>query len=85
MPASTPLSPGMQANFRGFTFVNESSMDHHMRDDHHDRMDEDLGDDEEWVKPRRSGVPEDHRMSGVIKSNEAPDGGIFGDDYHFDM
>jgi serine/threonine protein kinase SCH9 len=27
MPASTPLSPGMQANFRGFTFVDESSMD----------------------------------------------------------
>jgi protein-serine/threonine kinase len=27
MPASTPLSPGMQANFRGFTFVDESYMD----------------------------------------------------------
>lgn len=29
MPASTPLSPGMQANFRGFTFVDESSIDDH--------------------------------------------------------
>ena len=27
IPASTPLSPGMQANFRGFTFVDESSID----------------------------------------------------------
>ncbi|KAI6246454.1 Serine/threonine-protein kinase SCH9 [Erysiphe necator] len=27
---STPLSPGMQANFKGFTFVDESSMDENM-------------------------------------------------------
>ena len=27
IPASTPLSPGMQANFKGFTFVDESSID----------------------------------------------------------
>ncbi|KAI5291029.1 hypothetical protein KEM54_006622 [Ascosphaera aggregata] len=31
MPASTPLSPGMQANFKGFTFVDESSMEQRAR------------------------------------------------------
>lgn len=31
MPASTPLSPGMQANFKGFTFVDESTMDEQFR------------------------------------------------------
>lgn len=52
MPASTPLSPGMQANFKGFTFVDESSMDEHFQGGHvvgadpvgervEDRMDED--------------------------------------------
>jgi serine/threonine protein kinase len=41
---STPLSPGMQANFKGFTFVDESSIDEHMRDrtkQEFDEMDED--------------------------------------------
>lgn len=28
---STPLSPGIQAKFQGFTYVDESSMDHHMQ------------------------------------------------------
>jgi serine/threonine protein kinase SCH9 len=28
---SLPLSPGMQANFKGFSFVSESLMDKHMR------------------------------------------------------
>ncbi|KAK9475208.1 kinase-like domain-containing protein [Dipodascopsis tothii] len=32
MIASTPLSPTMQANFQGFTFVDESSIDDHFRD-----------------------------------------------------
>ncbi|OJD27713.1 AGC/AKT protein kinase [Blastomyces percursus] len=84
MPASTPLSPGMQANFRGFTFVNESSMDQHMKDV---RMEDGTKPDDTWVKqahPPASG--RDHRMSGIAKTNDHSEGGIFGDDdYHFDM
>ncbi|QSS64779.1 serine/threonine-protein kinase sck1 [Histoplasma capsulatum] len=83
MPASTPLSPGMQANFRGFTFVNESSMDQHMRDVHM----ESTKSDDAWVKPAQPAVSgRDHRMSGIVKTSESTEGGIFGDDdYHFDM
>ena len=50
-PASTPLSPGIQANFKGFTFVDESTMDEafgngrrYRNDDDPERMDEDDGD-----------------------------------------
>ncbi|PGH32588.1 AGC/AKT protein kinase [[Emmonsia] crescens] len=84
MPASTPLSPGMQANFRGFTFVNESSMDQHMKDVH---MEEGTKPDDTWVKQSQPpGNGRDHRMSGIVKTSEPTEGGIFGDDdYHFDM
>ncbi|PGH06547.1 AGC/AKT protein kinase [Helicocarpus griseus UAMH5409] len=82
-PASTPLSPGMQANFRGFTFVNESSMDQHMKDVH---MEDGSKPDDTWVKqsqPVASGRG-DHRMSGVVKTtSETSEGGIFDD--HLDM
>ena len=84
---STPLSPGMQANFKGFTFVNESSMDQHMRDMYHDRdrMDEDTKDEALCDQHHRSaGGGNDHRMSGVVRTGES-EGEIFGDDYHFDM
>ncbi|KAF2000078.1 kinase-like protein [Amniculicola lignicola CBS 123094] len=68
-PASTPLSPTMQANFAGFTFVDESSMDKHFQHRDHDpeRMDEDeKEDDPQWDKPAGRG----DRMSGVIPSND---------------
>lgn len=83
MPPSTPLSPGMQANFRGFTFVNESSMERHLADQ--GNMEED--DDDAWVRRSRNGnngvhnggaEPDDRRMSGVVKTDMA-DSGIFGD------
>ncbi len=38
---STPLSPTMQANFRGFTFVDESLMDDHFGNDHTESEDDD--------------------------------------------
>ncbi|KAK9457939.1 kinase-like domain-containing protein [Dipodascopsis uninucleata] len=38
--ASTPLSPTMQANFQGFTFVDESSIDDHFRERQEASMDE---------------------------------------------
>jgi protein-serine/threonine kinase len=77
IPGSTPLSPGMQANFKGFTFVNESSMDHHLKDHNPgDCMDEDMKDDETWHRPHRSVDSTDHRMSGVIRTGEG-EGGVF--------
>ena len=82
MPTSTPLSPGMQANFKGFTFVNESSMDHHLKDNQVDRMDEDTRDDDIWRRTHRSGSSGDHRMSGVIRTGESSESGIFN---NFDM
>lgn len=83
LPTSTPLSPGMQANFKGFTFVNESSMDQHFKGTHEDRMDEDFKDEESW--PQSAGSKGDHRMSGVVKTGDSGEGGIFNDDDHFDM
>ncbi|KAL5418322.1 Serine/threonine-protein kinase [Paraphaeosphaeria minitans] len=69
-PASTPLSPTMQANFAGFTFVDESTIDqqfaHKHREHEPERMDEDEKDDINWDKPAGRG----DRMSGVIPSNE---------------
>lgn len=57
---TTPLSPTMQANFKGFTFVDESLMDKNMRDT--DAMDED-DDLTEWEFTAR---PE--RMSGIQRT-----------------
>jgi protein-serine/threonine kinase len=68
-PASTPLSPTMQANFAGFTFVDESTIEHQFRhrDNDTERMDEDEKyDDPDWEKPAGRG----DRMSGIIPSND---------------
>lgn len=68
-PASTPLSPTMQANFAGFTFTDQSTMEQQFgnkqRDDM-ERMDEDEKDEVDWDKPAGRG----DRMSGVIPSND---------------
>ncbi|KAF2678376.1 Pkinase-domain-containing protein [Lentithecium fluviatile CBS 122367] len=67
-PASTPLSPTMQANFAGFTFVDESTMEQQFRHRENDleRMDEDDKEDPDWDRPAGRG----DRMSGVIPSND---------------
>ncbi|RPA92650.1 kinase-like protein [Choiromyces venosus 120613-1] len=90
--ASTPLSPGMQANFRGFTFVDESSIDDHfLGRDELARMDEDV-EDSDWDERhdnRRNDDEDDargfdgrgNRMSGIVKTGQADDeAGIFGND-----
>ncbi|GFP53873.1 serine/threonine-protein kinase SCH9 [Trichoderma asperellum] len=69
--ASTPLSPSVQANFHGFTYVDESALDDHMRDFRND--DEHMDDahangDDDWdnlddIDPRAS-----NRMSGIVRS-----------------
>lgn len=84
MPASTPLSPGMQANFKGFTFVNESSIDHHLRNDPGNPMD-DYYPDEHSHRSHRHVPSGDHRMSGVQRTGEGVEHGIFNVDDHFDM
>jgi len=83
---STPLSPGMQANFKGFTFVDESSMEEHMQGrgikEEYDDMDEDEKADQEWEDPlsdKRSS-----RMSGIVKTNTNEDQSMFNGG-HFDM
>lgn len=87
---STPLSPGMQANFKGFTFVDESSMDDHMRGrirSDYDDMDEDEKKDQEWEDPfdvpSQRGSRSD-RMSGIVKTHTNEDSTMFNGG-HFDM
>ncbi|KAL8730815.1 MAG: hypothetical protein Q9181_004530 [Wetmoreana brouardii] len=75
IPASTPLSPGMQANFKGFTFVDESTMDEHFQAKDTDSMDEDdsNGDTDPNYRPGSRGQAGD-RMSGILKTGESEDG-----------
>ncbi|RPB24642.1 Pkinase-domain-containing protein [Terfezia boudieri ATCC MYA-4762] len=86
LAASTPLSPTLQANFRGFTFVDESTMEEHFgnRDTRYlDAMDEDV--EYEWQNNRRKSEDDDgkydrdSRMSGVRRTGGG-DEGIFGGD-----
>ncbi|TVY68656.1 Serine/threonine-protein kinase SCH9 [Lachnellula suecica] len=79
---STPLSPGMQANFKGFTFVDESSLTEHMAGrvkDDYDDMDEDDRRDQDWgeesfdIENKRHG----DRMSGIVKTNNGEDSSMF--------
>ncbi|KAL8786706.1 MAG: hypothetical protein Q9213_002643 [Squamulea squamosa] len=74
MPAETPLSPGMQANFKGFTFVDESTMNEQFQASHTDDMDEDEADDAGANLRGQRG----DRMSGIIKTGDSEDG-IFND------
>ena len=83
MPASTPLSPGMQANFKGFTFVDESTMDEQFKGQDLETMDEDMEDDDGWTQlPSTTGHRGD-RMSGIIKT-ASNDEGVFNNG-QFDM
>ncbi|KAI9734674.1 MAG: Serine/threonine-protein kinase [Cirrosporium novae-zelandiae] len=68
MPASTPLSPGMQANFKGFTFVDESAMDEHFRDHDSELMEEDEQTDEDNSDDPFHDRKKSDRMSGVVKT-----------------
>ncbi|KAK2612405.1 Serine/threonine-protein kinase [Conoideocrella luteorostrata] len=86
--ASTPLSPSVQANFQGFTFVDESALDDHMRDrfrnddedmdDAHANHDEDDWDNIDDIDPRKA-----NRMSGIVKTLSADEHMVGG--AHFDV
>ncbi|KAG6041618.1 hypothetical protein E4U41_003231 [Claviceps citrina] len=85
---STPLSPSVQANFQGFTFVDESALDDHMRDRfRHD--DEDMHDaqanhdDDDWDNMNDIDQRKDGRMSGVVKTSSADEHMVGG--AHFDV
>mgnify|MGYP002620331989 CR=1 FL=1 len=84
IPTSTPLSPSVQANFQGFTYVDESALDDHMADRYH--TDEDMGDvdrknDDDWDDLGDMDSHSPRRMSGVARSSAA-DEHMFGS--HFD-
>ncbi|QUC17709.1 uncharacterized protein UV8b_01950 [Ustilaginoidea virens] len=91
--ASTPLSPSVQANFQGFTFVDESALDDHMGDRfRHDDEDmddaqanaDDDDDEDDWdhlhdaADPRKA-----NRMSGIVKTSSADEHMVGG--AHFDV
>lgn len=88
MATSTPLSPGMQANFKGFTFVDESSIEENMRDrvkdEYDDRMDQDDKTAEhDWEDP--FDIPDksrSDRMSGVVRNHPNEDERMFNGDFH---
>jgi serine/threonine protein kinase len=79
--SGTPLSPSVQAKFEGFTFVDESVLDDHMKD----RLgryddDEDMDDakhrndekDDDWSDDDVDGKGA-NRMSGIVKTNTHDD------------
>jgi serine/threonine protein kinase len=79
---STPLSPGMQANFKGFTFVDESSIDEHMQargiKDEDESMDEDEKHQDDWEDS--NDVPDKRRsdrMSGIVRTTTNEDSNMF--------
>ena len=85
---STPLSPGMQANFKGFTFVDESSMDDHFQDHSkydYDEMDEDNRRDNDWEDPFDiPGNSINSEMTGIVKTHTNEDSNMINGE-HFDM
>jgi hypothetical protein len=79
----------LDANFKGFTFVDESSMDEHTQApglrDEYDDMDEDEKRDQDWDDS--FDIPEKNRgdhMSDIVKNGTNEDSSIFNGS-HFDM
>ncbi|KAF2970237.1 hypothetical protein GQX73_g3396 [Xylaria multiplex] len=78
--ASTPLSPSTQANFKGFTFVDESALDDHMkgRFDDEEMSDNDVQSDtdhrdNDWDDLEDLDLRKGNRMSGIIKNGHQTD------------
>ncbi|ORY57534.1 kinase-like domain-containing protein [Pseudomassariella vexata] len=66
---STPLSPTTQANFQGFTFVDESSLDDHMRGRYDDEEMDDRRDND-WDDLDDLDLRKANRMSGVVRTGQ---------------
>ncbi|KAI1180632.1 serine/threonine-protein kinase sck1 [Nemania sp. FL0916] len=86
--ASTPLSPTTQANFKGFTFVDESALEDHMRgryeieetSDNDAQSDVDHRDND-WDDLEDIDFRKGSRMSGVVKTGHQADEPF----QHFDL
>ncbi|KAK6001772.1 hypothetical protein QM012_002262 [Aureobasidium pullulans] len=76
-PASTPLSPTLQTAFKGFTFVDESTLDKQFGNDttHMQQAQQESQDDNDELKKTLS---KGERMGGVASSTNEPQG-IFND------
>ncbi|KAM3559761.1 hypothetical protein ARSEF4850_003988 [Beauveria asiatica] len=88
--ASTPLSPSVQANFRGFTFVDESALDDHMGDrartddeDMDDASQHANGNDDDWDNLDDFDARRDNRMSGIVRTSTHDEQMVGGG--HFDV
>jgi serine/threonine protein kinase len=99
LAASTPLSPTMQANFKGFTYVDASAMDEHfgLPSDYNTQYARNMMEDDEeepWedLYADRGGAQNQHheqhwdsnRMSGIMH-DKAEDEGIFTNSAGFDL
>ncbi|KAI8231032.1 hypothetical protein K4K55_006348 [Colletotrichum sp. SAR 10_96] len=82
---STPLSPSVQANFQGFTFVDESALDDHMRDKNR-YDDEEMRDshhqDDDWDDLEDMNQ-RGNRMSGIVRTTTNDEQMVGGG--HFDV
>jgi serine/threonine protein kinase len=81
---STPLSPSVQANFQGFTFVDDSVLENEMKDRWGHYEDEDMNDanrrkDDDWDDLEDLNMRGGNRMSGIVKTN-TNDEQMFGTD-----
>ncbi|KAK7426349.1 Serine/threonine-protein kinase [Neonectria magnoliae] len=86
--ASTPLSPSVQANFQGFTFVDESALDDHYRDRHRIMDDEDMDDahhddNDDWDNLDDIDLRKANRMSGIVRQSTHDEQMVGGS--HFDV
>ncbi|KAI1328307.1 serine/threonine-protein kinase sck1 [Xylariaceae sp. FL0255] len=71
---STPLSPTTQANFKGFTYVDESALDDHMRGRYDDEDMSDAGShDNDWDDLEDLDLRKGNRMSGIVKTGHQGD------------
>lgn len=84
--ASTPLSPSVQANFQGFTFVDESALDDHMRD-RAKTDDEDMDDahanghEDDWDNLDDMDLRKGNRMSGIVRTSAHDEQMVGGSDF----
>jgi protein-serine/threonine kinase len=70
---STPLSPSVQANFQGFTFVDESALEDHMKDRYGKYEDDEMDDadrrrNDDWDN-NDADTRSPNRMSGIVRGN----------------
>ncbi|KAK1972728.1 kinase-like protein [Colletotrichum sublineola] len=82
---STPLSPSVQANFQGFTFVDESALDDHMRDKSRyddEEMRDSHNQDDDW-DDLEDVNQKSNRMSGIVRTTTNDEQMIGGG--HFDV